>query len=149
MIPIYSKHGNFQLQIDPEDLHLVQIGLHVAKQRQKNGTICLVPRASKNGFNRRNSDMRHVHILVAEKVLGRSLKKIEVVHHLNGNVFDDRRSNLLILKNSEHGKLHMQMSKEYAREHFESLSHDRALQLIERLLSCKCGLPKRILRVIG
>lgn len=46
------------------------------------------------------------HIKIAEAFLGRALKKNEVVHHLDGNKSNNRRSNLLVLLRSEHFKLH-------------------------------------------
>jgi len=46
------------------------------------------------------------HVKVAEKFLGRPLKKSEVVHHLDENRSNNRKSNLLVLLRSEHVKLH-------------------------------------------
>ena len=41
-----------------------------------------------------------------ERSLGRSLQGDEVVHHVNGNVSDDRLENLEVMTNSEHSALH-------------------------------------------
>lgn len=46
------------------------------------------------------------HILIAEKMLGRSLKKREVVHHLDLDKSNNRLANLLVLSKSMHAKLH-------------------------------------------
>ncbi|RLI43726.1 hypothetical protein DRO59_00045 [Candidatus Bathyarchaeota archaeon] len=81
-----------------------------------------VATASKNGRYRRNSDCRFVHILVAERALGRPLKKGEVVHHINGDPFDNRRENLIIMKQAEHSRIHIVMGVLYAQEHFQSSS---------------------------
>lgn len=46
--------------------------------------------------------------LVAEEMLGRRLRRGEVVHHLNGIKDDDRRENLQVMSTSDHAKLHHQ-----------------------------------------
>lgn len=47
------------------------------------------------------------HIVVAEEILKRPLRKGEVVHHLNGRKEDNRSSNLLVLEKGMHSRLHM------------------------------------------
>lgn len=46
------------------------------------------------------------HQLVMEKHIGRYIQKGEVVHHIDGNKSNNDISNLLLLTNSDHAKLH-------------------------------------------
>lgn len=50
----------------------------------------------------------HLHRTVAEIMLGRPLKAIEIVHHIDGNIRNNEPSNLQVLSNQrEHIKVHM------------------------------------------
>ena len=55
------------------------------------------------------------HVLKAEGVLRRRMRRGEVVHHVNGDVLDNRNSNLIICTRSYHNELHMRMSYLYQR----------------------------------
>ena len=46
------------------------------------------------------------HRLIMERLLGRRLATNEVVHHKNGDAFDNRPDNLVVLSPLEHGRLH-------------------------------------------
>lgn len=62
------------------------------------------PRAYRN--------MVYEHILIAEKKIGRRLKKGEVVHHINRIKYDNRPENLIVFKNNqEHLKHHREQRK--------------------------------------
>jgi hypothetical protein len=49
---------------------------------------------------------RHEHRIVAERLLGRPLAKGEIVHHKDGNKHNNDPSNLEVMTQSEHMKLH-------------------------------------------
>ena len=51
-------------------------------------------------------DGKYKHRAVMEKHLGRKLRSDEVVHHINGDVKDNRIGNLQVMTVSEHGTLH-------------------------------------------
>ncbi len=51
------------------------------------------------------------HIIIAEKKIGRFLRKGEVVHHINGIRTDNRPENLMVLTSSAHTKLHAALRK--------------------------------------
>ena len=62
--------------------------------------------ASRNSYRKVNG--RHEHRAVAEKMLGRSLRDDEVVHHKDHNKRNNDPSNLEVMTQSEHAKLHME-----------------------------------------
>jgi len=61
---------------------------------------------------------RHEHRAVAERMLGRSLVRGEIVHHIDGNKRNNDPSNLQVMTQTEHVELHrgqlLQARKEQA-----------------------------------
>ena len=45
------------------------------------------------------------HRVIAEEMIGRQLKKNEIVHHKNGKRWDNRKENLEVMDKIEHSKL--------------------------------------------
>lgn len=46
------------------------------------------------------------HRIVAEKIIGRILKNVEIVHHLDGNNKNNSKENLMITNRSNHARIH-------------------------------------------
>ena len=61
------------------------------------------------------------HVAVVEGVLGRCLKRGEVVHHINGDSLDNRKRNLLVCTQSYHMLIHQRMGQAWAREHLSGV----------------------------
>lgn len=50
---------------------------------------------------------RHTHRIVMEKKLGRGLKSDEIVHHIDGDIFNNNPENLQLVSRREHLLLHL------------------------------------------
>lgn len=49
---------------------------------------------------------RHLHVVIAEWIIGRPLAKGEVVHHVDGNNRNNDPANLQVMSHSAHARLH-------------------------------------------
>lgn len=65
--------------------------------------------------NANNAGYVHEHRLIAQKAMGRPLKRSETVHHINGDKADNRNKNLLVCNHGYHRWLHNRMSYLFAR----------------------------------
>lgn len=68
----------------------------------------------------------YMHILVAERALGRQLKTPECVHHLDGDGCNNSPGNLVICPNDSYHKLLHKRSREYERK--------RSREILDRLI---------------
>ena len=53
-----------------------------------------------------NSGYVREHILIAEEIIGRSLKPNEIVHHIDENPSNNNPDNLIVMTRAEHARLH-------------------------------------------
>lgn len=58
------------------------------------------------GLSYRKVGQRHEHRTVAEQLLGRPLQPGEIVHHIDHNKRNNDPSNLQVMTQSEHARLH-------------------------------------------
>lgn len=110
----------------------------------KEGYICVRvpdhPLASSSGYVKE-------HVLAWEESHGRSLPKGYVIHHVDGIRTNNRPSNLLAMKQSDHMKLHRQeLSSMKALEDQISILLDRLLLLEAEIELLKAGRPEEVVR---
>ena len=113
------KQGNFGKKMNYSKEHLEKLSANIKaaqdKKRLPEGARLSDGRGylwvkAKNHLSANSQGYIHEHRLVAERALGRQLKRHEWVHHVNGDKSDNRNENLLICSNSYHRSLHSHMS---------------------------------------
>lgn len=74
-------------------------------------------RGSGEGKGYRKRGGRHEHRLVAEEMLGRPLRKGEIVHHIDHNKLNNKPENLQVMSQSEHVMEHKPWEKRKVANH--------------------------------
>lgn len=73
----------------------------------------------KKGYNKKGN--AKLHRLIMEEYLGRKLAPDEVVHHIDGDKLNNDISNLRVMKNGEHSKLHRNQELQKGKKLFKKL----------------------------
>lgn len=78
-------------------IYLLACWLLSNRRRTSDGYILIKSKSQKD---------RYEHREVAEQVIGRRLKRWEVVHHINGRRDDNRPENLCVMSRQDHDRYH-------------------------------------------
>ena len=63
-----------------------------------------------DGFEMITGTNKRMHTFIAEKVLGRKLKKTETIHHIDEDRSNNKNSNLVICERSLHPLIHKRLN---------------------------------------
>lgn len=75
-----------------------------AKTRSETWVIKQRQRGNNKAYKKQGD--RHIHRIEAEKKIGRPLQAGEIVHHVDGNKFNNNPANLEVMTQSEHARIH-------------------------------------------
>lgn len=92
-----SKYGTISL--NKEFIHKEPQQMNIIKR------VLLGFRYIGSARKRVNGHRERVSHITMEDKLGRKLRKNEIVHHIDGNQFNDSKSNLIVLKRDKHTEL--------------------------------------------
>lgn len=76
-----------------------------------------------------NGKQERTHRHIMGRHIGRELKTTELVHHANGDVFDNRIENLRIVSRSEHMKIHPEIGAATRFKRTHSIRYSRLNRL--------------------
>jgi len=67
----------------------------------------------KKGYPRWNDSNRRVHRDVAKNMIGGQIGRGRVVHHIDGNKSNFKRTNLRVMSKSQHSSLHARRKRNW------------------------------------
>ena len=81
---------------------------------QRSATLRAKNRAKRGGKDRKGylsthvegKGSRHTHRIVAERILGRKLRRGEIFHHVDGDIQNNNPNNLQVLSRADHLRVH-------------------------------------------
>lgn len=123
---------NILLRIGLCNAHYLRYRRHgsIEPRRRRNGTGTIDP----DGYemHSRSNKMIFTHREIAAAILGRPLRKDEIVHHINENTSDNNPDNLEITTRAMHAKIHAPDKPQHRPENTDT--HKRCPDCLNTLL---------------